>query len=144
MKRTSLLISVCILLFCASAYAGTVKSGQVIFNTGPVGCNGKIKKDVWTAKQTTYIIAIQVWNGLDYGSYSDVIGNVVRGSDGAMLIMANHDDYTNGGSVRNQKQDWAGNLFVLEPGDTLIFSHSCSAASGLHNGAWIVTIWTAN
>jgi hypothetical protein len=141
MKKTSLLILLYISLF-SSAYAGTVSSGQVIFNTGPVQCSGRIQQQVWTANETTHIIAIQVWNGLTHGSYSDVIGNVVRRSDGSMLIMANHDDYTNGGPERNQKQDWGGNEFILTAGDALILSYSCSASGRTHDGAWIVTIWT--
>jgi hypothetical protein len=113
-------------------------SGWVMFNVPAQSCTGAIQQQTWTATSLLHLIAIQIWNGLDDGSAADVVENVARKSDGAMVINGNHDDYVNGGPVRIQKQSWSGNYFQINAGDSLIFSWMCNGAP---QGAWNVTVW---
>lgn len=105
-----------------------------------IGCDGKMRSYTWTAARDTYFKELFAWNGLDYGHFSDVPFNIYRKSDGAPVAIFGHDDYINGGSIRNQRENWGGATFKIAAGDGLVTQYMCSADyKPPHTGGfWVV------
>lgn len=138
-------IALTVLLISSTAVSADV-IGKVIFTDAFIctSTNGEATRHYKNWGNITgadlSIVKIQIWNGLDYNSRSDVTEIVIRHNDGSILIDGGHDDYDQGSS-RIQREDWGGNLFRLPAGDSLDFYYGCSQGNTTHQGGWAVTIW---
>jgi hypothetical protein len=132
-------------LSMVSAAKAQVTSGFMMFITPSYACDGTIRQMTWTAPNSMWLAEVQILNGLSVGQQADVVEWVGRPSDGSVLIMGNHDDYLNGGSVRTQKEYWGGHMFQINAGDLLTFNFTCQQLNGSGaQGQWWVTAWTAS
>lgn len=115
--------------------------GWPVFNVPGEPCQNQMKSQLYTATFQMHISFIQIWNGLDKGTWADVTENVTLiapdYTNGTILIDGSHDDYVDGGAVRVQKNNFAPNYVLMMPGDQLLFQYRC--AGGVH-GAWTVII----
>lgn len=104
-------------------------------------CDGFPRSYTWTATKDTYFRELFSWTGLTFGHVSDVPFNIYRKSDHAPVAVFGHDDYINGGQIRNQRENWGGATFKIAAGDGLVTEYFCTydGRPGPHNGGfWVV------